>query len=231
MRDYQHIFFDLDNTLWDFDKSSAMVFEKLFEIHHLIDYGISNAKIFHDVYINYNNELWELYRQGKIEKSFLRSERFKLPLADFGINDKNMAYRMGEDYTYYSPRFVALVPNAIDILKYLKMNYHIHLITNGFIEVQYIKIKNSGLNQYIDTMTLSEDAGIKKPDVRIFQYALNKANAKAENSIMVGDDLYIDIMPAKSAGMDQVFFNRKNLSHKEDITKEIKDLIELKDFL
>lgn len=231
MLDYRHIFFDLDNTLWDFDKSSAMVFEKLFEIYHLIDYGIANAKIFHDIYMSYNNKLWELYRQGKIEKSFLKNERFKLPLADFGINNQNTAHNMGEDYTYYSPRFVALVPHAHEVLRYLKKNYHIHLITNGFIEVQYIKIKNSGLNQYIDTMALSEDIGIKKPDPRIFQYALNKADAKAQNSIMVGDDLYIDILPAKSVGMYQVFFNRKNFSHKEDITKEIKDLIELKDFL
>lgn len=231
MAGYKHIFFDLDNTLWDFDISSMMVFERLFTVYHLDKYGIKDAIYFHDIYKGFNDNLWELYRQGKIEKDFLKYERFRLPLEHFGIIDDKLAHSMGNDYTFYSPRCVALVPHASEVLEYLKPNYHIHLITNGFVEVQNSKIQSSGLDKFIETMTVSEDIGIKKPDTRIFDYALSKAQASADESLMVGDDLNVDILPAKKINMDQIFFNRNKIQHKETITKEINDLTELYYFL
>ena len=119
------------------------------------------------------------------------------------------------------------MPHAIELLEHLRQDNGIHLITNGFAEVQNVKIKESGIDRYIDTMTVSEEIGIKKPDPRIFKYALEKAGAKAEDSLMVGDDLQVDVLPAKTVGMRQCFFNRKDITHNEIIDMEIRDLAEL----
>ena len=152
MTKYQHIFFDLDNTLWDFDRSSVLAFDKIFEIFNLINYGIPSAEDFHKTYFDHNNRLWDLYRKGEIDKEFLKTERFRLPLNDYGIVDEKLAIDLGESYTDYAARLVSLVPNTMDILTYLKeKNYKIHLITNGFLEVQSIKMKASGLDMMIDS--------------------------------------------------------------------------------
>ena len=232
MTKYQHIFFDLDNTLWDFDRSSILAFDKIFEIFNLINYGIPNAKDFHKTYFDHNNRLWDLYRKGEIDKEFLKIERFRLPLKDYGIVDEKLATDLGESYTDYAARLVALVPNTMEILTYLKeKNYKIHLITNGFLEVQSIKMKASGLDMMIDSSFVSELVGIKKPDHRIFHHAINEVGGTIENSVMIGDDLSVDIIPAKEIGMTHLYFNRKKISHNEKLDYEIYDLIEICDII
>lgn len=230
MSKYKHIFFDLDNTLWDFDRSSMLAFERVFEEFNLIDYGIPSAKEFHKTYFVYNNLLWEQYRQGKIDKEFLKNERFRLPLEDYGIYDENLAHELGESYTDYAARLVALVPNTIEILTYLKeKNYKTHLITNGFLEVQSIKMQASELDKYIDKTFVSEVVGYKKPDHRIFYHAMKEVGGTTENCVMIGDDLSVDIIPAKEIGMPHIYFNRRQTPHNEILDYEIKDLIEIKD--
>ena len=232
MTKYQHIFFDLDNTLWDFDKSSILAFDKIYEIFNLINYGIPNAKDFHKTYFDHNNRLWEQYRQGKIDKEFLKTERFRLPLNDYGIVNEKLAIDLGESYTDLAARLVALVPNTMETLTYLKeKNYKIHLITNGFLEVQSIKMKASGLDTMIDSSFVSEVVGFKKPDHRIFHHAINEVGGSIENSVMIGDDLSVDIIPAKEIGMTHIYFNRKKISHNEKLDYEIYDLIEICDII
>ena len=228
MTKYQHIFFDLDNTLWDFDRSSILAFDKIYEIFNLINYGIPSAKDFHTTYFDHNNKLWDLYRKGEIDKDFLKIERFRLPLKDYGIVDEKLSIDLGESYTDYAARLVALVPNTMEVLNYLKeKNYKIHLITNGFLEVQSIKMKASGLDKMIDSSFVSEEVGFKKPDHRIFFHAMNEVGGNIENSVMIGDDLSVDIIPAKEIGMKHIYFNRKKISHNEMLDYEIFDLIEI----
>ena len=225
MSKYQHIFFDLDNTLWDFDRSSILAFDKIYDIFKLINYGIPNASHFHHTYFEHNNRLWELYRQVKIE-------RFRLPLKDYGIVDEKLATDLGESYTDYAARLVALVPNTLEVLSYLKeKEYNIHLITNGFLEVQSIKMEASGLDKMIDNSFVSELVGFKKPDHRIFHHAMEKVNASLEECVMIGDDLSVDIIPAKEIGMTHIYFNRKKISHNEKLDYEIYDLIEICDII
>ena len=232
MSKYKHIFFDLDNTLWDFDKSSMLAFEKVFEQFDLINYGIPSAKEFHTSYFVYNNQLWEQYRQGKIDKEFLKNERFRLPLKDYGIYDEKLAHELGENYTELAATTVALVPNTMEVLTYLKeKDYKIHLITNGFLEVQSIKMKASGLDKMIDESFVSEVVGFKKPDHRIFHHAMKEVGGTTENCVMIGDDLSVDILPAKEIGMPHIYFNRKQIPHNEILDCEIKDLIEIKNFI
>ena len=225
---YQHIFFDLDNTLWDFDRSSILAFDKIYDIFNLINYGIPSAEHFHHTYFDHNNRLWDLYRQGKIDKEFLKVERFRLPLNDYGIVDEKLAIDLGESYTDYAARIVSLVPNTMEVLNYLKeKNYKIHLITNGFLEVQSIKMQASGLDKMIDKSFVSEVVGFKKPDHRIFYHAMKNVGATLEECVMIGDDLSVDIIPAKEIGMAHIYFNRKKISHHEKLDNEIYDLIEI----
>ena len=228
MNKYRHIFFDLDNTLWDFDKSSILAFDKIYDIFNLINYGIPSADHFHHTYFDHNNRLWELYRQGEIDKEFLKIERFRLPLKDYGIIDEKLAIDLGESYTDYAARIVSLVPNTMKVLNYLKeKKYNIHLITNGFLEVQSIKMQASGLDKMIDKSFVSELVGFKKPDHRIFYHAMENVGATVEECVMIGDDLSVDIIPAKEIGMAHIYFNRKKISHHEKLDNEIYDLIEI----
>ena len=225
---YHHIFFDLDRTLWDFDAAAEVAFERIYEQYNLKELGIPSAHEFHEVYHPLNEKLWELYRANQITKDDLNRTRFLKPLEHYGIHDVALADRLSEDYVYWSPRIVRLVPGTMELLDYLKPKYHLHLITNGFQEVQHTKLSGSGMEPYFETLTVSEEVGVKKPNPEIFRYALNKAGATPEESLMIGDEMDVDIDGARAAGMDQVFFNRKGEIAEGERTYEVRTLLEIK---
>lgn len=228
---YKHIFFDLDRTLWDFDAAAEVAFERIYEKYHLKSRGIPSAHEFHEVYHPLNEELWVLYRADKITKDELNRTRFMKPLEHYGIHDVELADHLSEDYVYWSPRIVRLVPRTMELLDYLKPKYHLHLITNGFQEVQHTKLNGSGLEPYFETLTVSEEVGVKKPNPEIFHYALRKAGAIAEESIMIGDEMAVDIDGARAAGMDTVMFNPKREKIEGNRTFEVNDLREIMEIL
>lgn len=228
---YRHLFFDLDRTLWDFDAAAEVAFEKIYEIHHLKTLGIPSAHDFHMVYHPLNEHLWELYRANQITKDDLNRTRFLKPLEHYGIHDIGLADRLSEDYVYWSPRIVRLVPGTLELLEYLKPKYHLHLITNGFEEVQSLKLNGSGMAPYFETLTVSEEVGVKKPNPEIFFYALKKAGAKAEESLMIGDEMAVDIDGARAAGIDQVFFNPSKAKVDGVRTFEVHHLLEIKELI
>jgi len=224
MRKYKHIFFDLDRTLWDFDHNSLETFKDLYIIYNLFSILNCDFISFHSTYKKHNTLLWDAYRKGEINKKFLSVQRFILTLKDFGCDDLEMAEKMAADYILLSPQKKTLFPYTIEILDFLKSKYNLYIITNGFAEVQYKKIKNSGLEKYFTHAIISEETGFQKPDIKIFEFSLGKAGALAEESIMIGDDLHIDILGAKLAGIDQIYFNPSGIQHNEDITFEIDSL-------
>lgn len=228
---YKHIFFDLDRTLWDFDSSARIAFGEIFETHKLQQKGVESVEILQNAYNLHNEELWALYRDGKIEKEVLRGKRFLLTLKDFGIDDPKLAEKIGEEYIAISPLRVALFPHSEEILQYLSPRYQLNLITNGFSEVQEIKLKSSGLGKYFKVIVTSEEAGHKKPDERIFHYAFQKAKAKPGESIMIGDDPEVDILGASAVGMDQILFDPGKVFKQNGSTFYINDLIELEGIL
>jgi len=217
---YKHIFFDLDRTLWDFDKSSFQAFQEIYKVYDLKTKGVESLEKFYQVYTFYNDKLWDDYRKGTLTKEVLRGKRFLLTLQDFGINEKELAEKIGEEYIRISPLIANLFPETKNILEYLSPKYNLHIITNGFSEVQEIKIKSAEIGEYFNTITTSEEAGVKKPDKKIFEYALKKADAKPEECLMIGDDYEVDILGAESAGISQVFFDPHK---KHDLLKEIVD--------
>ena len=228
---YKHLFFDLDRTLWDFDKSAQQTFALLFEKHKLNHKGVPDLKTFFSTYNKHNDVLWESYRNGDLKKEILRDLRFVHTLESFGVKDEELAVTLSEDYLYYAPRTVHLFQGAVEVVKQLHPHFELHLITNGFEEVQHIKIQTAGLEPYFNKVITSEAAGVKKPDPKIFEYALYLTGASKSESLMIGDDLEVDILGAQSFGMDQIYFNPESLPHQEKPSFEIRHLNEIPDIL
>ncbi|WGK95649.1 MULTISPECIES: YjjG family noncanonical pyrimidine nucleotidase [Flavobacterium] len=226
-KNIQHVFFDLDHTLWDFDKNSEMAFASIFKQDHpeiaIADFIAKYAPI--------NQACWKLYQYDKITHEELRYKRLKdsFDALNYPISDAAI-YQMAEDYIAFLPDNNHLFDGAIEILDYLNEKYQLHIITNGFANVQYKKIANSKMDSYFKTITNSEMAGVKKPNPIIFQHALDLAQAEKENSIMIGDCLEADVRGALDFGIDAVFFNPNKESSPEGIIA-INHLLELKNYL
>ncbi len=221
------IFFDLDHTLWDFEKNSALAFEKIFEKHQL-DLNLEEFLLH---YIPTNLKYWKLYRDEKISQEDLRYHRLKevFDLMNMEVEDE-MIHLLSHEYIHYLPQFNYLYEGAWEILDYLFPKYKLHIITNGFQTVQAGKLKNSNIEHFFQTITNSEMAGVKKPNPLIFEYALKKANATKSKSIMIGDSLEADIEGAINVGLDAIFFNEFNVSVDEKI-HQVNHLMLLKEYL
>jgi putative hydrolase of the HAD superfamily len=168
----KHIFFDLDRTLWDFEKNSHTTLLELISHFNLIDKGVDTPESFIKKYTIHNAKLWDLYREDKIKTEELRSKRFLMTLAEYGIDDRNLAKQFGLTYIKQSPLKTTLSPFTHEVLSYLKNKYTLHIITNGFEEVQYIKLAAADLKKYFDVVITSEKVGVKKPNSKIFEFAL-----------------------------------------------------------
>ena len=138
---------------------------------------------------------------------------------------------MAQDYIVISPTKTILREGAIEVLAYLKPLYFLGLITNGFDEIQYIKIRKSGLEPFFKRVVTSEQAGHKKPNPGIFSFALQQTAANASTSLYVGDEPETDVVGARNAGIDQVLVTFGKEIHNESATYTISSLIELKDLL
>lgn len=206
----KHLFFDLDRTLWDFESNSLETLQDIFKQRELQVKGIENFESFLIFYKEYNHQLWDLYKLGEINKEHLSVERFRGTLKHFNILDEDLSHQIALDYVEISPTKTKLFPDAIEILEILVKKYELHIITNGFSEVQFVKLDNSGLRPFFKEIITSEMVGVQKPKPEVFQYAINKANAQLSESVMIGDDQEVDIIGASNFGMDQVFVNFNN---------------------
>ena len=222
-----HVFFDLDHTLWDFERNSAMAFETIFD-KLKIEVSIVD---FLEQYVPINLKYWELFRSDKITQKELRYGRFKEAFdnIEYAIDDETI-FLLSEEYINCLPLNNHLFEGTIELLEYLKPRYELHIITNGFADLQNKKLQNSNISHFFNTVTNSESAGVKKPNPLIFEHALESAKAKRENSIMIGDCIDADVNGALNCGIDAIYFNINNLVADEKI-KQIKHLSELKNFL
>ncbi|OXB07523.1 YjjG family noncanonical pyrimidine nucleotidase [Flavobacterium pectinovorum] len=221
------IFFDLDHTLWDFDKNSELAFDRIFKER------FPNVKIadFIEKYMPINQACWKLYQHDKITHQELRYNRLKFSFdaLNIKISDEDID-QIANDYIETLTDNNHLFDGAIEVLEYLKPKYKLHIITNGFANVQDKKINNALLSGYFMTITNSELAGVKKPNSIIFDYAVNVAQASKENCIMIGDCLDADVNGALNAGLDAIFFNDKKIEAPQNI-KQVNHLLELKKYL
>ena len=216
------VFFDLDHTLWDFDKNSALTFDKIFKLNQ-VEINISE---FLSYYEPINLSYWKLYREEKIDKASLRYGRLFDTFKKIGFNSSDdLIHKLSEDYIDNLTTHNHLFDGTLDILNYLQSNYILHIITNGFAEVQYGKLQKSKIDHYFKTVTNSEMVGVKKPNPKIFEFALQEAQVSVKNSIMIGDNYEADVLGALQFGMDAICFN----IHKTKLDVSIKQVSNLSD--
>jgi putative hydrolase of the HAD superfamily len=197
------LYFDLDHTLWDFEQNSALAFKTLFKQY---DIGLE-LDSFLNVYIPNNTAYWRLYREGKIDKEMLRYKRLKTVFDQLNYKASDaLIFDMADAYIQTLPEYNNLFPGAIFILEALKPHYALHIITNGFRDVQHFKMKTSGLLPYFKTVTDSSTVGKKKPDPEIFNHALKIGGVSSSEAVMIGDSLEADIEGALNVGMHAVHF-------------------------
>jgi putative hydrolase of the HAD superfamily len=228
---YRHLFFDLDHTLWDFEKNANDTLHMLYERYNFARFGTFSAGQFIRVYSDINHALWRMYQSGKISQLQLREVRFARTLAKLGVPEAAAPANISAEFTDLLPLKSAVFPYTHEVLDYLKPKYRLHLITNGFNDIQAIKLASSNLAHYFEEVITSEQSGHLKPDPRMFQHALALTGATAAESLMIGDNLECDVLGAYNAGIDQVYFNPEKRRHFAQTTFEISCLSELKAIL
>ncbi len=227
MSKIQHVFFDLDRTLWDFESNSKCALEQLFEELKLHDH-LESFETFHNTYKKMNAAWWNQYRKGQVEKEALRVGRFSDTLKSFEIENDSLALKLANRYVEVSPYQTNLFPGTIETLESLKKEQHtLHIITNGFKEVQFIKLQNSQLIHYFDDVLCSEEVGVNKPDPHVFRSALQRANAHSDESLMVGDDFEADILGAEKCGIKGVLFDPHDHFQQNSAVRKIRTLEEI----
>ena len=228
----QHIFFDLDNTLWDHRRNAYLTIKDLFEKNNIEEKFSIDFEDFHEKYHEINERLWEEIRDGLIDKEYLRKHRFYDAFLHFGVDDEELSMHFENHFLDKILQFNYLVDGAEDLLEYLKSkNYTMHIISNGFQEVTERKCQLSGIAPYFETITSADSIGVRKPNPQIFQYSVQLANADKDKSILIGDDWIADVKGAQSFGMDVIFFNALNDDVSQGNLKVADKLIEVKNYL
>lgn len=204
---YKHLFFDLDHTLWDFDRNSAESLAELYETFRLGEVGITSAEEFSRHFVTINKQLWADYDRNLVTHGYIREHRFPMVYQALGLDESAVQHDLNAEYLRLLPRKPHLLESAREVLEYLKDRYTMHIITNGFAEIQAVKMDSAEIAHYFTVVVTSENANAKKPDPLVFEYALNAAGANVSESLMIGDNYEADILGAKGIGMDTVFYN------------------------
>jgi YjjG family noncanonical pyrimidine nucleotidase len=231
MKKYTCILFDLDHTLWDFETNSKETLHLLFNQYDLQRKGVSGFSYFFETFTRVNTHLWDLHDKNLIGQDVIRLERFHKVFTEAGVEDYPLSLKFSEDFLLELPKGKNLLPHARETLEYLHGKYPLIIITNGFDEMQGTKMTSGGIHHYFKTIVTSQRAGGKKPSKKIFDFALEEAGYAPNTAIMIGDNLLTDIVGARTAGIDTVYFNPTGIPHTEKVTFEIKSLVELRTLL
>ncbi len=211
---YKNLFFDLDDTLWATYQNNKECLEEIYTVYHFNRYYAS-FEAFFSIYQPYNLELWAKYRNNEIDRQTLIVERFRYILKPLGIEDTPTILAINNDFLQRTAQKKELVNGAIELLEYLYPSYRLFILSNGFREIQSLKLKNSGLAPYFERMILSEDARIQKPHKGIFDFALINTNSRRNESLMIGDCWEADIIGAYRSKIDQIWLNPEHLPAKD----------------
>ena len=225
MNEIKHIFFDLDHTLWDFERNSALAFAEIFKKNKVeVEVGT-----FLKSYIPVNDFYWKKYRDNQVTKEELRFGRLHDTFNELRVKiNSDQINKLSEDYIINLPNNNYLFEDATSTLNALQEKYILHVITNGFSEVQVLKLSNSKIDHFFTTVTTSEEVGVKKPHPEIFEFALKKADAIPQESLMIGDNLEADILGAENYGLKAILYDEKHsFQYQGTKINKLKQLIEL----
>ena len=230
-RKYKHLLFDLDHTLWDHKANANETLGDLYRQYSLEGLTTIGVDDFQEAFHRINFELWHDYHIGKVDQHFIRNQRFKKVLELLGVMDFQYHIELSQDYLAHCPRKSNLMPFAMEALEYLKTRYHMSVITNGFAEIQDIKLASSGLTSYFETVITSDQTGRLKPHPEIFKYALSKVGVSPVDCVMIGDNPDTDIEGAKEVGIDQIYYDPEDNLAATNPTYRIQSLLQLKELL
>jgi putative hydrolase of the HAD superfamily len=210
LKNKTNLFFDLDDTLWDFKANSGVILSALFEEFGLEKKLNTSLHDFLTYYRKLNLQLWSRYYKREIDKHYLRNYRFKEVFNHFGYDHYEESLLVSEAYMTRAPFGTALKEGCIETLTYLKTKYKLHIITNGFVESQAIKIDSCGLRPFFSNIIISEEHALVKPELRIFRVAESLAESQPHECVMIGDSMESDVQGALNAGWDAVYLRGEN---------------------
>lgn len=226
MKQYKHLLFDLDHTLWDFDANCKETLHELYAAYQLKELGVPARSIFYKEYMVVNNDLWGKYNNNQVTKQEMRNQRFNRVLAQFGITNHELGVQLEDEYLDRCPRKPTLVSGTIPLLDKVKSGYELSIVTNGFDTTQSIKMKASGLEPYFNRVFTSESTGYKKPNPLFFDHVLDQLDAQPAQCLVIGDNPSSDIKGARHAGIDSLWVNLQGFKRSERATYYADDLKE-----
>lgn len=229
MEHIKHILFDLDNTLWDFSGNSKRILEQIHADLALAERGIPDFHRFHEQYAFRNEYLWHQYALGNVSREEVRLNRFYVTFNDFGLDNYVLANQAADYYINHTRKQTDLLPHTKELLDHLHGKYGLHIITNGFDEVQFFKLENTGIRHYFQTVTTAENAQSLKPNKKIFDHALKLIPTRAEECLYIGDSPEVDGNGSLQAGMSFIWFNpnRKENTYGFEEVGHLSELIEI----
>lgn len=230
MSSVKHIFFDLDHTLWDHDQNAFETISELLSELELLAGQDVDPRTFYDAYREINVRLWGMYRRAEIDSEELRERRFREIFSVFEYHDAAGVTKFSEEFLARCPLKSTLVEGARELLDWSNENYSLHIITNGFANIQEVKMRSANMTHYFDTVTTSESSGHKKPHRGIFEHAFKVANADPAESIYVGDNFEVDVKGGLDFGVRTIFYNPRNLDNPSDAISILR-LGEIRDIL
>ncbi len=228
---YKHIFFDLDHTLWDYERNAEETLADLFRTHKLQEKGIPDASSLYQKFRSVNIALWDLYDRNLVDQNYIRTQRFRQILDHFGAYEEELSETLSCEYLDSCPKKANLIPHAEQILEYLRSKYSMTVVTNGFEEIQHVKLTSGNLHRFFDHIVTSQKAGHRKPSEKIFEFALSLNSAQCCDAVMIGDNLVTDIGGARAARIDTIFLNRDKITYTDKVDYEISCLSELTNIL
>ena len=228
---YQHLLFDLDHTLWDFERNSGETLLELYHFYNFQQHHKFSSDDFLQKFKDVNTILWELYDRDEIDRMYIRKNRFKMVLTQLGLSEQDVPQDISDVYLSICPTKSNVIPDTFEVLDYLKGKYQMHIITNGFDDIQDTKLNSSNLRGYFDKIFTSEAVGFKKPSKEMFEKAVELIGTEKKSCVMIGDNLETDIKGALNASLDVIFFNPDHIKHDLQLNYEIQSLLELKTIL
>lgn len=212
----KHIFFDLDHTLWDFEKNAEICLTEIFQTHHMADLGVADFDLFFQTFSQVNKRFWYLLDTKQITHDELRKERFRCALADLQVViSEEQSEAMNAQFLALLPNQSHLMPHTLDILEALHPHFQLHVLSNGFEQVQRRKMESGGILPYFTHVITNDLAKASKPNPAIFSYALGAAACSASEAIMIGDNWTADIEGALHMGMSAIHFDPTQAFHQD----------------
>lgn len=231
MKRYKCIFFDLDHTLWDYETNSREALFDLYGAFRLHERGVAVFDDFHLKFREVNVALWAQYDRGLITSDVIRKERFRQIFSSFDVYDDQLCDKISVEYLATCPMKPHVMPGAVETLEYLSQSYKLTVITNGFDEIQHVKLASGRISHFFDHLITSQRAGHKKPAREIFEFALQLNGISASEAIMIGDNPITDIGGARNASLDAILFNPEQVTYDQEFSHQIKALEELRRIL